>query len=148
MYARIWSPARTGSGTFSQGIYGATLTGPGTDDLQPITAWIYGLRQDANFRTNYGIVNLADAPRSFTIVATGETGARFERHVTLPAASMLHDSLPFAQNFGPLTFEMVIDYVIPPQVSLPWTGFASSVDNQTGDAWYSKAQAAYRNNQP
>ena len=148
VFARIWTPARSGGGTYSQGIYGSTLGGPGTDDLQPIPAWVYGLRQDANFRTNYGIVNLADAPRTFTITATGETGARFERTVTLPAASMLHEALPQDRNFGALTIEMVVHYVIPPAVSLPWTGFGSSIDNRSGDPWYSKAQASYRNNQP
>ena len=147
-YARIWTPARTGGGTYSQGVYGATLAGPGTDDLQPIPAWIYGLRQDAGFRTNYGIVNLADGPRTFDIVAVGANGARFERTVTLPAHSMIHESLPQAQHFGQLTLEMVIHYVVPFSASLAWTGFGSTVDNVTGDAWYSKAQAEYRNNQP
>lgn len=148
VYARIWTPTPTGVGTYSQGVYGTTLTGPGTDDLQPIPAWVYGLRQDAGFRTNYGIVNLSAEPRTFTVTATGETGARFTRDITIPGASMIHEPLPPTQSFGPLTLEMVIHYVIPPAVSLPWAGFASSVDNFTGDAWYSKAQAAYRNNQP
>ena len=148
VYARVWTPAGTGPGTYSQGIYGATLTGPGTDDLQPIPAWVYGLRQDADFRTNYGIVNLADAPRTFTITVSGETGQRFERTVTLPAASMIHEPLPPERVFGALTIGMVIHQLPSAQVSLPWTGFASSVDNHTGDAWYSKAQGSYRNNQP
>jgi hypothetical protein len=147
-YARIWTPARIGGGTYSQGIYGSTLAGPGTDDLQPISAWIYGLRQDASFRSNYGIVNLADGARTFDIVAVGENGARYERTVTLPACSMLHESLPQGKLFGQVTYEMVVHYVVPFNLSLAWTGFGSSVDNVTGDAWYSKAQAAYRNNQP
>ena len=148
VFARIWTPSHLGPGTYSQGVYGSTLAGPGTDDLQPIPAWIYGLQQDANFRTNYGIVNLADGPRTFMIEVVGQNGARFERTVTLPAASLLYDALPPAQRFGPLTIEMVIDYVVPFSASLAWTAFGSTVDNRTGDGWYSKAQAAYRNNQP
>ncbi|HEX7154218.1 MAG TPA: hypothetical protein VF618_22210 [Thermoanaerobaculia bacterium] len=148
VYARIWSPAHTGQGTYSQGVYGTTLLGPGTDDLQPIHAFVYGLRQDANFRTNYGLVNLMSEPRGFTITVTGENGSSYARDIMVPGASMIHEPLPPEQHFGALTIEMMIHYVAPPQVSLPWAGFASSVDNFTGDAWYSKAQAAYRNNQP
>ncbi|HEY0140307.1 MAG TPA: hypothetical protein VGF48_05380 [Thermoanaerobaculia bacterium] len=148
LFARIWTPARAGVGTYSQGIYGTTLTGPGTDDLQPIPAWIYGLRQDASFRTNYGIVNLAAEPRNFSIEVTGDGGSRYTREVVVPGASMIHEALPRDQHFGAVTIRIVIGYVIPPQVSLSWAGFGSSVDNFTGDAWYSKAQAAYRNNQP
>jgi len=148
MFARTWTPTRSGLGTYSQGVYGTTLTGPGTDDLQPIPAWVYGLRQDANFRTNYGIVNLAAESRTFTVTATGEDSAHFARDITLPGASMIHESLPQGQRFGAVTLEMVIHYVFPPLVSMQWAGFASSVDNITGDAWYSKAQASYRNNQP
>jgi hypothetical protein len=149
-YARIWTPAPAGQpGSYSQGIYASTLGGPGTDDLQPIPASIYGLRQDStDFRTNYGIVNLADGPRTFDIVVSGETGARLERTVTLPAASMIHEALPPGQRFGQLTIGMVVQYISAPGIiTYPWTGFGSSVDNRTGDAWYSKAQAHYRNNQ-
>jgi hypothetical protein len=150
-YARIWTPAPSGqTGTYSQGVYASTLGGPGTDDLQPISASIYGLVQDGiDFRTNYGIVNLANGPRTFDIVVIGETGARFERTVTLPAASMIHEALPLGQRFGQLTIDVAVQFISAPGIiTYPWTAFGSSVDNRSGDAWYSKAQAHYRNNQP
>ena len=125
------------------------MPGPGTDDLQPIPAWVYGLRQDGAFRTNYGLVNLTDRARTFTIDVSGDNGRRFQRTVTLAAASMIHEALPRDEDYGQLTIEMVIHQAVPPEINtLSWAGFGSTVDNRTGDAWYSKAQAAYRNNQP
>ncbi|HKR66535.1 MAG TPA: hypothetical protein VJZ00_22600 [Thermoanaerobaculia bacterium] len=144
VYARIWTPSPNGApGTFSQGIYGASLRGPGVDDFQPVDGWIYGLRQNADFRTNYGIVNLENAPRTFDIIADGDNGAHFTRTVTLPAASMIHDPLPQGQNFGQVTIRISIHQEIPPTFDLRWCGFGSTVDNRTGDAWYSKVQGTY-----
>ena len=144
VFARIWTPAHTGGGTYSQGVYSATTHGPGTDDLQPISAWVYGLHQSSGFRTNYGIVNMTNVERTFDIDVIGQTGARLQRTVTLPAASMIHEPLPQGQNFGQLTIQMVVQYS-PFNLSPAWTGYGSTIDNITGDAWYSKAQASYPN---
>jgi hypothetical protein len=154
-FARIWTPVPGGTGTVSQAVHASTLYFPQLDDFQPIRGQIYGLRQDADFRSNYGLVNMSEKRLEFTVFFITGSGATLDHtlseRVIVEARSMTHRPVP-AAAVGPLTIAVVphqqrgfIDPTAPLQ---PWAAYGSSVDNITGDAWYSKAQAAYPHNEP
>jgi hypothetical protein len=128
-FARVWSPARCGSGTKSQ-------------SLQAITAEVFGgarrasalgLRHDGSYRTNVGIVNLDDVDREFTVLVAGE---RASERVTLsvPPFSLIQTALP-DRGYGSLTFTVIAD-----RRPAPWTAYGSSVDNNSGDGWAAVAR--------
>ena len=146
-FARVWAPMPNGSGTTSQSIYASTLYSPAVDDFQPIAGVMYGLRQDANFRTNYGVVNMSDKRMSFVVSFSSPSGVTRSETVFVEPNSMTQRAAPPA-TFGPLTISVTPDQETPATLDIgAWTAYASSVDNRTGDAWYSKAQAAYPHNE-
>jgi hypothetical protein len=148
-FARIWTPVPGTDGTTSQSVHASTLYSPQVDDFQPISGWIYGLRHDASFRSNYGLVNMGTKALRFTVRFTTESGTVSE-DVTVAAQSMTHRAVP-AAAMGALAIAVTphqeISIVNPTAPIQPWTAYGSSVDNSTGDAWYSKAQAAAPHNE-
>lgn len=148
-FARVWTPMPGSGGTTSQAVHASTLYTPQIDDLQPIHGLVYGLRQDAQFRANYGLVNLSPKPLTFT-VSFRSRGATITEVVTLEPHSMTQRAVPAAVT-GPLTIvvsgQQEIGIINPTAAFRPWAAYGSSVDNITGDAWYSKAQAAYPHNE-
>ncbi|MDQ3282630.1 MAG: hypothetical protein M3Q69_14610 [Acidobacteriota bacterium] len=153
-FARIWTPVSGGSGTTSHSVHASTLYSPQIDDFQPIRGLIYGLRQDANFRSNYGLVNMGTKRLTFSVIfVTGES-PNGEQTVTelvsVEAQSMTHRPVP-AGVTGPVTIAVVAQQEFsmanPYAAIQPWTAYGTSVDNITGDGWYSKAQAAYPYNE-
>lgn len=147
-YARVWTPVPGASGTTSQGVHASTLYSPAVDDFQEIAGWIYGLRQDAGFRSNYGLVNMGTKALGFTVRYVTPAGTASEV-VTVAAQSMTHRAVP-PSVVGPLAISVTPHQEIsignPTAPIQPWTAYGSSVDNITGDAWYSKAQAAKPHN--
>lgn len=154
-FARVWTPVPGRTGTVSQAVHASTLNFPQTDDLQPIPGRVYGLRQDADFRSNYGLVNMSTKPLTFIVsFLTGSSGTVNEQTrselVVVAAHSMTHRAVP-SQMQGQLMISIVADQersIINPTAPLqPWAAYGSSVDNVTGDGWYSKAQASYPHNE-
>ncbi|HEX8410695.1 MAG TPA: hypothetical protein VF883_17660 [Thermoanaerobaculia bacterium] len=155
-FARIWTPVPGRSGTVSQSVHASTLYFPGLDDLQPIPGLIYGLRQDASFRSNYGLVNMGTKRLTFTVrfMTSGSTipipGETISEQVVVEPQSMTHRAVP-AAAFGPLTISVTAhqetSIINPTAVLQPWAAYGSSVDNTAGDGWYSKAQASYPHNE-
>ena len=96
-----------------------------------------GLRQDASYRTNFGIVNADDVPHSVRVRAIGEKLTN-ETTVTVPAYGMIQQSIP-AGDYGALS--VVFDITDSGGASIAWVGYASSTDNITGDGWVSLASA-------
>ncbi len=142
-FARVWTRVPNGPGTTSQSIYGSTRYSPKIDDFQPIPGRIYGLRQDANFRTNVGLVNLSDQQMTITVAIAPDSGTGSHFEVSLLPRSMTQRPLP-SGSFGPLTLRLSQHQHTPPSFNLGrWTAYGSSIDNTTGDAWYSKMQAEY-----
>jgi len=132
-YSRIWTPQPNAIGTVSQPF-------PGVDYDQldgDYEAAILGLRQDAGYRTNYGIVNNTNRDVHFTVTVVPDAAAPpyAEIPVRVSARSMVQSSLP-PGNFGKLTLFVSIDDDIP-ESSFSWAAFASSTDNVTGDGWVS-----------
>lgn len=141
-YARVWTPAPDGRGTMSVGIPASTLYGPKVDDFEPIAGHVYGLRQDQDFRSNFGIVNMSTRPLTFAVYANPSNApVSVPMVVTVPPNSIVQRSVPFG-IIGALTLTIFPQQITPPVLDLgPWTAYGTSVDNETGDAWFSKAQA-------
>jgi len=107
------------------------------DDLASFTerGWIHGLRQDARFRTNVGVVNHSDSTQAFTVTLypfTGGDPSSYE--VTVPARGMIHSAIP-AGDYGP-------SLLLSVQAKVPgffFSAYGSTVDNATGDGWTFRA---------
>jgi hypothetical protein len=146
-FARVWTPVPEGAGTTSQAVHASTLYSPPVDDFQPVPGVIYGLRQDAAFRSNFGIVNMSDKTMTFTVSFLSPGSQTRQERLPVEARSMIHQPVP-AGTFSALTITVTPDQETPPTLNIgAWTAYGSSIDNRTGDAWYSKAQAAYPHNE-
>lgn len=99
------------------------------------TGYIYGLRQDPQFRTNLGIVNHDVVAHTFTVNIykfNGQESVTFTR--TVEAKSLSHQSIP-AGDYGQ---SMVVE-IYTDDGGFFWSSYGSSVDNATGDGWINKA---------
>lgn len=139
VYSRIWSPAQSGAaGTFSQPF-------PGVDMFHldgNYEALILGLRQDAGYRTNYGIVNMSEVDLPFLVtIFNNEGGVATEFEVTVRAGEMILRSIP-SGAFGNINLLVSVEEDIPND-DFQWTTFASSTDNNTGDGWVSIGAKPY-----
>ena len=93
---------------------------------------VIGLTLGEGFRSNAGIVNGDAVARTWRIHYTSlEDGASLGIEVTVPAASSRIVGLP-AFLAGPISVTIEAE-----AAGLHWTGWGSSVDNASGDAWYS-----------
>lgn len=136
-FSRIWTQIPGTNGTTSMSLPAIDAAGLTAPNLE--SAFIIGLRQDAQYRTNVGIVNLENFDRTFTVEATNTFPSRpvpaFS--VTVRARSMRQVSLPEG-HFGGLVFR------ITPTSAGAWSAYAASVDNFSGDGWVSQAQYSTR----
>jgi len=128
-FSRIWSETPGSGGTVSQ-----SFTPVSDSDLVgPDQAVILGLRHDASYRTNVGIVNLdPEKSHTWTVKISGRQTAEFM--VTVAANSMEQVAIP-AGNYGDLAVTVNGDA----SDIANWTAYASTIDNRTGDGWVSRA---------
>jgi hypothetical protein len=134
-FSRIYTKQPGSNGTVSQ-----EFPGVDPDSLSLFTEGIsLGLRQDADYRTNWGIVNAEDVAHKFRVTFLGENGQTASVDVTVPAFGMIQQAGP-AGNFGALS---VVFDVTDTNQFMSWTAYASSTDNTTGDGWVSIASADY-----
>jgi hypothetical protein len=125
-FSRIWTNQPNATGTVAQPF----------EPVDPYsfyvfeTASIMGLRQEPQFRSNFGISNIDDVDHTFVIRFLGET-AQAERTITVPAMGMIHQAIP-AGNYGPLVIEVSVD-----NPAAPWVAYGTTQDNITGDGWVS-----------
>lgn len=130
-FSRIWTPQpKTTLGTVSQNFGGAGIfqvEGSGQ-------AFALGLKQDANYRTNVGILNsdFSNA-HTWTIQVVG-IGGSTSFTVTVPAFSMIQTNIP-SGNYG----NLYVVFTPPSNMTDTWNAYASSTDNGTGDGWVSPA---------
>ena len=132
-FARIYTQQPGTSGTVSQPFYAVRADELSSNRTNP--AYVIGLKQDAQFRTNIGIVNLDNsAAQSYLINIVGTRRSATMR-VDLGVLSMTQVPLPEG-DFGDLYL------VITPESSLldpfgdgSYASYGSSVDNTTGDSW-------------
>lgn len=124
-FSRIWTPQPGSTGSVSQAFESIDLE----DNLA--TSYAYGLRQDAGFRTNVGLVNLYAGTNTFTIFVNG-TGGSTTFTQTVQPYSMEQVPLP-AGAWGDLYIR-----VSSSDSNLNWwSAYGTSVDNVTGDGWVS-----------
>jgi hypothetical protein len=134
-FSRVYTKQPGSTGTVSQPF---DAVDPDTLSAQYIDeAVALGLRQDANFRTNFGIVNVDPADHVYKVSFIGEK-LQTTLTVTVKAYGMIQQSIP-AGDYGAVTILYQVTDAGNNFVS--WVGFASSTDNITGDGWVSLASA-------
>ena len=133
---RIWTPQPGSAGTTSFGAWG-----PPSDNVHGSNGAIaLGLRQNAAFRTNVGIVNLDPVnTRSWTVTILS-SGTPTSFTVTLAPLSMQLVAVPATISPSPNGYISVL--FVPsatPATDFRWSAFGVSADNVTGDSWLSSA---------
>ena len=124
-FSRIYTNQTSTNGSMSQDFPAVDVK----DDLA--TSYAYGLRQDANFRTNVGLVNLYGDPQQFTVRVIGIFGSTTFTANVQPY-SMDQVALP-SGSWGDLSVQVSTSF----SNFNWWSAYASSVDNRTGDGWVS-----------
>jgi hypothetical protein len=137
--ARIWTnePSSTGTNSFTTWAFA-----PGTIHGDVVVGSIGG-RQNNDFRSNYGLVNLDSLTRSFTVIVTSG-GVNTTLSATLPGISMAQIALPSTLPTGGNGY-IVVQFFPNDNADFQWNAFVTSADNLTGDAWLSPA-AVYPSN--
>lgn len=127
VYSRIWTPQpNTTLGTVSQNFDSVGFFH--TQGSTPVHA--IGLKQNAQFRTNVGIVNLdLFEARTFTVSINGTNG-QTQFQITVPSYSMIQQGIP-AGDWG----SMRITFTPSAATDGRWVAYATSNDNGTGDGW-------------
>lgn len=130
-FSRIWTNQPNASGTVSQ-----PFPSYATDDLfSSLTAYIIGLRHDAQFRTNIGVVNLDTVEHIWDVEIHGAVTAGPGRTtITAPGCALAQIGAP-SGNWGPALVALKARSPAPQY----WSAYASSTDNITGDGWISHA---------
>jgi hypothetical protein len=127
--SRLWTPSPGTGGTTSMSFPPVSLL----DSLGSLTAFALGLRQDASYRTNVGIVNLDTTSAhawTVSVMGTGRTGSFT---LSVPACGMMQVAVP-AGDYGHMFLTFKAD-----ASGFWWSAYAASVDNVTGDGWVSHA---------
>ena len=129
--SRIWTPRPDGAeGTMSQTF--PALVMPGSTAR---TKSVFGVRRSPQYRLNVGVVNPSQTTHRFRVTArlataTGPEQVQFE--MELQPRSILQ------QNVGGLTQTGIAQVLIEDLTAgtaIDWQGWASSIDNDSGDAW-------------
>jgi hypothetical protein len=125
---RIWtfeSGTSAGTNSFTMSSTAGSVSGT------PIATAV-GLRQDAGFRSNVGIVNFDSfSSHTWTVRAVGDNQTSFTD--TVPALSK-------QQVAGPpgVTGDLFVEYT-PDFGSFFWSAYGVTADNLPGDAWSARA---------
>jgi len=134
-FSRIYTKQPGSNGTVSQpfdAVDPDTFSAPLIDEAISL-----GLRQDADFRTNFGIVNVDEKDRIFKVTFIGEKMTTTTT-LTVKAFGMVQQAVP-AGDYGAL--QIVFQVTNAGSDFVTWIGYASSTDNITGDGWVSLASA-------
>ncbi|HEX6086265.1 MAG TPA: hypothetical protein VF266_17170 [Thermoanaerobaculia bacterium] len=125
--SRIWTPRPDGAaGTMSQTLPSIVAGQTDTANLKAV----FGLRRGTQFRLNVGVMNPSSTTQRFrfTIAAAGLVTDTFELDV---APRSIRQELAPGTSSGYV--QVLIENVTGSAGE--WQGWASSVDNQSGDAW-------------
>jgi len=134
--SRIWTPRPEGtSGTMSQ-TFPAIVLQTETTNVKAI----FGVRHSAQYRLNVGIANPRDAQRQFrvTIVISGDIVTSFSFDMPIDPRSMQQVNVP-ATTTG--VVQVLIQETTIGGTPGTWHAWASSIDNESGDAWSQMAVA-------
>jgi hypothetical protein len=120
--AEIWTHPNDGRAPFSQSI--PAVRSPLF--AEHVRAEATGLRHDAAFRTNVGIVNLSGEMHQFTVALNGER-ASDQFTIAVPPFSLVQTAVP-SGDYGALSLVGFAD------TSTRWLFYGSTIDNVTGEA--------------
>ena len=128
--ARIWTPRPDGGqGTFSQ-TFPAVVAGA---QETAIVKAVFGMRRSAQFRMNVGVMNPATTTQRFRVTVAISTGTGVDTQAfefDVPARA-IHQVLVPGTSSG--TAQVLIEDL--GGGAGDWQGWASSIDNLSGDAW-------------
>lgn len=128
--SRVWTPRPDGApGTMSQTL--PVIVGGQTDTA--IVKAVFGMRRGTQYRLNVGVMNPADTTQRFriTVAVSGPAGTTTDiMELDVPPRSI-------RQELVPGTSTGIVQVLIEDLGggAGEWQGWASSVDNQSGDAW-------------
>jgi len=128
-FSRIWTNQPGAQGTVSLAFPSVALF----DSYGNAYSYALGLRHDAGYRTNVGIVNLDPTPHTWTVTVNGDQGPLVNFNVAVDGTSMKQVPVP-AGVYGNLLLAL-----IPDSNNALWSAFGASADNITGDGWVSHA---------
>jgi hypothetical protein len=138
---RIWTPEpNVPNGTMSQSFPAIIMNTGSFSSVKNV----FGVRRDAQYRLNVGIVNPHNSHQRFRVTANPSSGitGRETFDLDLPARSMAQVVVPGdAAGTYQITFVNLTDAGANTSIFQAW---ASSVDNITGDAW---SQVAFKTSQ-
>jgi len=128
-YSRIWTPQPGSTGTVSQNFAAISAL----DSIGSLPAMLMGLKQNTQFRTNVGVVNLDSAAHTwaFRSVFTQQVT---NLSVSPCSVSQIGAAAGSGSSLGNVAFSVTTD-----ASGAVWSGFGSSTDNVTGDGWVSRA---------
>jgi len=121
--ADIWTHPLGGRAPFSQSLTAVRST----LFFDHARAEAAGLRHDAAFRTNVGIVNLSSDVHQFTVSINGER-ASDQFTIAVPPFSLVQTAVPNG-DYGTLSLVVVAD-----SSSARWLFYGSTINNMTGEA--------------
>jgi hypothetical protein len=136
--SRIWTPRPdAGEGTMSQ-TFPAIIRGAAT---QSTLKAIFGQRRSAQYRLNAGVMNPAATTQRFRVTAhiSGTAGTDTQVQEFDVLARSIQQITVGGTSSG--TVQVLIENITG--TAGDWHGWASSVDNQSGDAW---SQIAFSGN--
>ncbi len=128
-FSRIWTPQPGSSGAVSQNFDAIS----NTDLIGNGVTYILGLRQNAQFRSNFGIVNLDSSAHNFTVTSLS-SGASLS--ITVPAMSVVQTGIPAGSGDSTSAVQLGIATDNP----YFWSAYGTTNDNTTGDGWVSRAK--------
>ncbi|HUR82205.1 MAG TPA: hypothetical protein VM733_15680 [Thermoanaerobaculia bacterium] len=127
--SRVWTPRPdAGPGTMSQTLP-AIVAGQATSNVKAV----FGMRRGPQYRLNVGVMNLASTTQTFHVtvaVATSSGVVTDTLDIDVPARSIRQELVPGTSSG---LVQVLIEDI--GGGAGEWQGWASSVDNQSGDAW-------------
>jgi hypothetical protein len=129
--SRIWTPRPDGGdGTMSQTFPAIVLPGSFATSKT-----IFGMRHSSQYRVNVGIANPSSTTHRFRVsvrINTPSTDETDQFEVELPARSILQRTSTALTRIGVV---QVLIEDITGGATTDWQAWASTIDNQSGDAW-------------
>ena len=130
--ARIWTPRPDGAaGTMSQTFPAIALV-PDTANVKAI----FGLRRGVQYRLNVGVSNPTPQPRRFrvTVVVSPSSGTPVQSQFDIDVAEDSMEQRAVSGSSEGIA-QVLIEDITSPAVAGTWHAWASSIDNDSGDAW-------------
>ncbi|MBW3563739.1 MAG: hypothetical protein KY459_03345 [Acidobacteria bacterium] len=132
-YSRVWTPQPdNATGATASAQFNAVDIGllQGLDRAVAI-----GLRNDPEFRTNVGIVNLSSRSETWDVTVIGEGGNFTVLEIAVPPQSVRHVGVG-GIDLGNLYVEFQVQ---GDPTGLNWLAYGTTNDNISGDGWVSLA---------